>query len=136
MTRLMDNNAGLKFFLPFGIFLIVFGIIQLNFKADNFLQTTGKITQVDEIVIADARGGNDTAYDVSFTYTVNGKDYEGIFGNMSGTFKEGDSITVYYDPDDPGKVTNSKIGGILAPIFIVVGALAAGFGAFITIKRK
>ena len=124
LARLMRNTGPARFFVPFGLILIVFGVILLGFKTDDFLETTGKITSVTET----RNEKNEKEYSVSFTYQVGGREYTGSFENLPGSFAEGDDIKIFYDPADPERITNSKLGRIIAPAAIVLGAAAVIFG--------
>lgn len=130
LARLMRNTGPARVFVPMGLVMIVFGILMLGFKTDDFVQTTGKITSVEEYINSE----NQKEYDVGFTYEVDGKAYEGLFANLSGGFSEGADITIYYNPENPEQTTNSKLGGFFAPLLIALGALAIGFGVFQTTK--
>lgn len=127
-ARIMRNTGPARFFIPAGIILIVFGVLMLGFKTDNFIETTAKITAVTE---CPKEADENQQYDIDFTYTANGKEYQSTFSNMEGSYAVGDDITVYYDPADPQKITNSKMD-ILAPVIIVVGAAAIVFGIYKT----
>ena len=129
-ARIMRNTGPARFFIPVGIILIVFGVLMLGFKTDNFIETTGKITAVTE---CPKEADENQQYDVEFTYTANGKEYENSFPNMEGSYTVGDDITIYYDPADPEKITNSKMG-FLPLIIIVAGAAAIVFGVYKTVN--
>ncbi len=129
-ARLMRDSGPARALVPIGIILIVVGIILLGFNTDSFEKTVGAITAVTEADFTD----DQRQYDVAFTYEVNGKQYEGSFANLNGSFRVGDEITVYYDPENPEKITNGKLGGFFAPLMIVAGAGAIGFGVFKTVK--
>ena len=129
-ARIMRNTGPARFFVPFGIILIIFGILMMSFTSGDYLETVGKVTSVEEIINAE----NQKEYDVTFTYTVNGKQYTGTFTALPEASKEGDEIKVLYDAADPEKVTNSKISGFVPPVIIAVGALAMVFGVFKTVK--
>lgn len=130
IARFMRNTGPARILVPVGLILIIFGCLLLGFKTDDYVETVGKITSVTVNVNAD----NEEENTVNFSYTVDGKQYEGVFENLSGTYKVGDDIKVYYDPADPLKITNSKAGKFLAPIFIVVGAAAVIYGIYRTVK--
>ena len=127
----MRNTGPARFFIPFGIILIVFGIILMGFKTDAYLEAVGKVTSVTKDINAE----NTTVYDVAFTYTVDGREYAGVFEDHTDKPSEGDEIKVYYNPEDPSQITDSKLGGIIAPVMIGVGALALIFGVFRTVKE-
>lgn len=129
-ARLMRNSGPARFFVPIGIILIVFGVIMLGFNSENYLETTGTVTEVIESFDEE----NQAEYDVYFTYTVDGKTYENSFGGMSERQNKGDKIKVLYNPENPEQVSNARISGLVAPIMIGVGALAIVFGIYRTVK--
>lgn len=131
-ARFLRNSGPARILVPIGLILIVVGIILIGFKTDKYVKTVGKVVSVTE-------GDYDTEnnqqlYDVKFTYSVDGKNLEGAFDGIAKKYAAGDEINVYYDPADPSKTTNSKMGSYIAPIMIAVGVLAAGFGIFSTVK--
>ena len=130
LARLMRNTGPARFFIPVGIVLIIFGAILFGMKTDSFEKTVGKITSVTEEINEEKQ----IQYDLGITYTVNGKTYENTFENLSGKFKVGDDIDVYYNPENPESITNSKIGGFVAPAMIALGAVAVVFGVAKTAK--
>lgn len=131
LAKLMRNTGPARFFVPVGVILIVFGILTLGFNTKNFAETTGTITSVTECPPVEGEGQQ---YDVGFTYTVDGKEYEGVFANLFGDYTEGGEIKVFYDPADPQKTANSESSGFLSPIMIVAGAAALVFGVLKTVK--
>ena len=130
-ARFLRNTGPARFFVPLGVILIIAGIILLGFKTDNYVESTGTITEVTECPRSEDEAQQ---YDVKIKYSVDGKDYETVFTHMGGDFKVGGQIKVFYDPADPSKTTNSKMGGFIAPIMIVVGALALVFGVVRTVS--
>ena len=128
-ARLMRNTGPMRFFVPVGIILIVFGVIMLNFNTDNYIETTGKIISVVEGVYDE---DETPQYDVEVKYTVDNKEYSAVFGGMSGDFKVGEDMKLFYDPANPEKATNSKTG-FLPLILIAVGALSLILGVYKTV---
>ena len=129
-ARLMRNTGPARFFLPLGIFLIVFGVILMGMNTGEYVETTGRITAVTALPKVDDEA---QSYDLDIEYTVDGTTYTTTF-NLSGNYSEGGDIAVFYDPADPTRTTNTKMGGILAPVMIGAGALALVFGIFKTVK--
>lgn len=129
-ARFMRNTGPARFFVPLGIILIVVGIFLMTLKTDSYVETVGKVTEVYETRNAE----NTKVYDTSFTFTVEGKEYEGVFSELTEEYKVGDEIKVFYNPEDPTQTTNSKLGAVVAPIMIGLGALALAFGVFKTVK--
>ena len=130
LARFSRNTGPARMLVPIGVILIVFGIVMLSFHFGDLIKTTGKITAVTEAGYED----DVLQYNVDFTYTVDDKEYNSSFSDLPGTFAVGDAIEVYYDSENPEKTANSKLGGILAPIFLVAGAAAVGFGVYQTVK--
>ena len=131
IARLMRDTGPARFFVPVGLILIIFGIILLGFNTDNYLQTTGKVKEVIELPKS---ADEAQQYDVLLTYSVDGKEYGTTFSGLGKKYSAGDDITVYYDPADPEKTTNSKLGGFIPPIVIAAGAAAIGFGIYKTLS--
>lgn len=129
-ARFMRNTGPARFFVPLGVILIAVGIFLLTLNTDSYLETVGKVTEVYETRNAE----NSKVYDTSFTFTVDGKEYTGTFSELSEEYKVGDEIKVFYNPEDPTQTTNSKLGGIVAPVMIGLGAAALVFGLLQTVK--
>ncbi|MCR4621946.1 MAG: DUF3592 domain-containing protein [Clostridiales bacterium] len=130
IARLSRNTGPARFFVPVGLILIVFALILMGFNHDNYELTTGTVTAVTALPLAE---NENQQYDVQVKYTVDGKDYENTFNNLGGSYTVGGDIKVYYDPDDPEKITNSKMAGFIPPILLVVGAAAVVFGIYKTV---
>ena len=132
-ARLMRNTGTARFLIPAGIILIIFGIILLGFKTDNYVETVGKVTKVEQYI--DHNGENtQTVYDVDFEYIVDGKQYNGSFSGLGKAYNAGEDIKVFYDPEKPENITNAKGAGIIGPIAIGLGALAAVGGVLSAVK--
>ena len=129
-ARFLRNTGPARFFVPLGIILIAVGIFLLTLNTDSYLETVGKVTEVYET----RNQENSKVYDTSFTFTVDGKEYTGTFSELSEEYKVGDEIKVFYNPKDPTQTTNSKLGGIVAPIMIGLGAVALVAGVLMTVK--
>ena len=129
-ARIMRNTGPARFFVPVGLILIIVGIILLTFNTDSYVETTGKITEVIE---CPKEADENQQYDVNFTYTVDGKEYNNTFNNLEGEYKVGNEIKVFYDPENPEAVTNSKMG-FIPLVMIGLGAVAVIFGAYKTVN--
>ena len=130
IARFMRNTGPARMLIPIGLALVVFGVMLMGFKSENFVETTGKITSVVENVGPD----NQKQYDVGIAYAVDGREYESMFPSLYGSFREGADIPVFYNPDDPEQITNSKTSPLLAPILIALGALSMALGVALTRK--
>lgn len=132
LARIMRDSGPARFFVPAGIILIVFAIVLFTFNTGKYVETTGKVVSVTEGHYDEEN--NQQLYDVNVAYTVDGKEYTGVFNDLNGSYKAGGDIKVFYHPEDPEKITSSKMGGYLAPILLGVGVLAIAFGIFRTVK--
>ncbi len=131
VARFSRNTGPARLLVPIGLILIAAGILLMVFKNDSFVETTGKITAVEAAALDE---NQNQQYDVSFSYVVDGREYSSTLSNMSGSFTKGAEIQVYYDPEDPAKVTNSKTPAFLGPVLIAAGAVALVFGIFKTVQ--
>ena len=129
-ARIMRTAGPARFLILIGVVLIVVGIIIMGVKTDNFVETTGRITCVTEGIYEEDRA---QTYDVTFTYTVDGREYEATYGDLTGDFAVGDSIKLFYNPENPNQTSNSKMSTAVPPIMIGVGALALIYGVFKTV---
>ena len=129
-ARFMRNTGPARFLVPLGILLIIVGVLLTAFKSDNYQETVGTVTTVTEDVNAE----NEKIYDISFTYKVDGKEYTGTFANMPESQKKGDEVKVFYNPENPEQVSDSKTPGFIGLIVIAVGVLALVGGVLLTVK--
>ncbi|MBR5010842.1 MAG: DUF3592 domain-containing protein [Clostridia bacterium] len=130
VARFMRNTGPARFFVPAGLILIIFGLILLGFNTGSYVETAGKVA---EVVTLPQTGDEAQQYDVLVTYSADGREYGTTFSGLSKKYSAGDDITVYYDPENPEKTANSKLGGFISPIIIVLGAAAVAFGVYKTV---
>ena len=133
MTFFRESRTA-RFFIPLGIILIVFGIFVfiVNNNNKDYIQVESTVSNVkisqEEYIDAD---GNhvDASYDITVKYTVDGKEYEGELNGL-GKYNIGDKMKIYYNPNDPSQITQSK--SLILPIVIIIGGLGAFVGGIIT----
>ncbi len=131
LLKLWKNTGPARIFVPFGVIIIVFGIIIAAFDTDDFIEVTGTVTKVEECApVPD----EPQQYDVYFSYTVDGKDYVGEFPNLTEKYEVGGEIKIYCDPNEPLKTTNSKDSKTFGVVLIAAGAAAAAAGVYMTAK--
>ena len=123
------------FLLPAGIICIVFGIFFLSASIQNqgFLPAEATVTGVEvfQEAYVDAEGNRTEAtYRIEFRYEVNGAEHHSDLSGVS-EYKPGDKLTVYYNPDDPDQVTQTK--SIVLPAVIIAGGAAALIGGIVSI---
>ena len=131
IARFMRNTGPARFFIPFGIILIIAGILFLQFHTENYVETSGTIVSVTE---AAKNPDEPQQYDVTVSFEANGQKYETCFQNLSGTYRTGEAIQVFYNPDDPSQNSNGTMSKAIPPIIIAVGVLALIFGVYKTIR--
>ena len=133
-----------RFFIPLGIILIVFGVIifGINKENQNYIKTNAIVSRMDlvrESYIDENHNEVEATYNVYVKYSVDGKEYEEELGELSG-YKENQEITIYYNPDDPVKITQTK--SLVLPIVMIlfgfvsfVGGIISGLNAIKRIKK-
>ena len=130
-----ETNTG-RFFIPLGIILIVFGIIMIVIKNDtkNYIKTESIVSKIE--LAEEAHDDGETHYDATYhvyvKYTVDGKEYETELGELSG-YKEGDKVTIIYDPSDPSKISQQV--NIMLPICIIIAGVGSIIGGIISLVK-
>lgn len=131
---------GIAFFIAGMIFVsvgVAVHISDANFK-ESALTTTGTIIDIRSSTDSDG----DTDYDVVVEFIVKGQRYSGKLNYYFSSMDEGDTLTIYYNPDNPNDFMgeNSVTGLIILIIFGGVFALIGlGFvisGFMSKAKRK
>lgn len=108
-------------FLIFGVLFSVFGafsyVSEQDFKK-TALTTNGTI--YDIVSYSDSDG--DTSYDVYVEFYVDGQLYNGKLNYYYSSMDEGDSLTIYYNPEDPSDfVGDGSSTGLI--LFVVLGGI-------------
>lgn len=123
-----ESRVG-RFFIPLGIILIVFSVFLFIITEHNkdYIKveaTVSKANLAQEATI-DSEGNHvDATYNIYVKYTVDGKNYDELLGELSG-YKEGDKITIVYNPNNPKEISQPS------SIFLAIGVLVAGIGALV-----
>ncbi len=129
-----------RFLVPSGIILIVFGYILgtiLN-ETRNWERAEATVTRTELAEPEHDENGehHEATYRIYVSYTVGEKTYEELLGELSGV-KEGDSLQIMYDPNDPRKL--SQPVGVILP-FVLIGsgifALIAGVMSIVAAVKK
>ena len=123
-----------RFFIPLGIFLIVFGIFMfiINKNNQNYIKTDAYVSKtelVQESYIDENNNTVDATYKVFVKYTVDNKEYDTELGELS-NIKKGDKITIYYDPNDPNNITQTK--SLILPFVFIIGGIVSLVGGVIS----
>ena len=123
-----------RFFIPVGLILIIFGVVMfcINMKNQNYIKIDSTVTEVNKIQEAylDTDGNQvEAEYSATVKYTVDGKEYTNTLDNV-GKLNVGDTMTIYYNPDNPSEITQTN--SIIIPIVIVVIGIASLTGGIIS----
>ena len=134
LFTIMRESQVARFLIPSGLLIIIFGIIVffISLNNQNYLKTEATVTNVEvtQEVRTDADGSYiDDIYNVTVTYSVNDRDYTGTLDNV-GIHKTGDKMTIYYNPEDPSQITQTK--SLIFPIIIIVAGIAALIGGIVS----
>ena len=127
-----------RFFIPAGIFLIIFSILLfvIDNQNKNYIKTEAVVSKIKlaEEEHTDSEGNHlEATYTVFVKYTVEGKEYEEELGILSG-YKEGDKVIITYNPSDPSQISQPSsiilaIGVLLAGIASLVGGIISAIRA-------
>ena len=132
-----------RFLIPLGLMLTIFGVVifTINSKNQNYIGVEATVSKAELVEEAhtDIDGNSvEATYKVFVKYTVDGKEYDEELGELSGTYKKDEKMTIYYNPDNPKEITQTK--SLIIPIIMVVGGISALVGGIISgvnaIKRQ
>ena len=131
------------FTLIIGIACVIIGIIILishfNAQKKQSAETTAIVIRIDSEMETDSDGLDTRWYYPVVEYTVDGKKYENRLTNSGSTnsteYKEGQKITIKYNPDNPDELSKEGdkgglIGGIFFIVFGIIATIASAFGRF------
>lgn len=137
----MRESSTARFFIPLGIFLIIFGVIMFVINSNNqdYIEIEAIVSNVElsQEEYTDIDGNHvDATYNVAVTYTVDGEEYDAKLEDVS-EYKVLDKIKIYYNPKDPSQITQTK--SLIIPIVIILAGLSSLIGEIVslvsTIKR-
>lgn len=124
----LKGKLGILLFTVVGVVLIVFGIVDAcigNWKYKNYDRATGVVTDVDKYVDGDMIA----RYTRTYTYQVNGEEYEITESLSDNTPGIGAEKEIVYDPADPSSaeivqnMSENVILVIMGIIFLVMAAV-------------
>ena len=127
IARFFRESMAARFLIPLGFALIAFGIFAFmsNNKTKNYPKVEAVVSKVElyEDAYTDLDGNHvDAVYTVYMKYTVNGVDYEEIYGQFSG-YKVGDKKTIVYNPNNPKEISDPP--SLLLVIIILAGGVVS-----------
>ncbi len=141
MKKIMDivqETKGLMFLIPASIMLIIFGIIALviSINNQNYIEVEATITNVSvsQEAYIDTDGNRvDETYKVTVRYMVDERNYNGEIDGVS-KYNIGDKMTIYYNPDNPNEITQTK--SLILPILFIASGIVLFIGSIIYIILK
>lgn len=120
----MKSFRGFKLrYLALALALIVIGVgvWQTFFTGQGYVKSEATIVSIEE---NDLSTQDDTQYDVTVRFTVDGKEYSGLLGTYSPSYKIGKTVPIKYDPNDPSRFQDaSSMMAILMLIGFVILAV-------------
>ena len=107
-----------------GILFIVLGCVGIS-QVKNFPEVEATVTSVEIETTIDEDGATSETATVYVSYTVDGTEYNEVLDDSNSDMKEGDKVTVRYNPEKPNKVTaTTKTAGFVRIAFGAVILLA------------
>ena len=107
-----------------GILFIVLGCVGIS-QVKNFPEIEATVTSVETESTVDEDGTTTETSTVYVAYTVDGTEYNEVLDDSNSDMKEGDKVTVHYNPEKPNKVTaTTKTAGFVRIAFGAVILLA------------
>lgn len=130
LTIFFRESVTARFFIFFGLILIAFGIVvfMINKENQNYIKTEAVVSNIELVEEEHQNENGDTVeatYKVYVKYTVDGKEYDEELGELSG-YKKNQKITIYYNPNDPSKITQTK--SLILPIVFIIGGIVSLVG--------
>ena len=134
ISTFFRESSTARFFIPLGIILIVFGIFMfvINNQNKDYIKVEAIVSNVilaeDAYIDSDGNHVEET-YDINVKYTVAGKEYEGKLEGVS-KYNIGDKMTIYYNPNNPNEITQTK--SMILPIIMIIGGIASLIGGIVS----
>ena len=125
------KGPGFKIFAAvIAVIALAFGIYSTFIQSAGYEKTTATIVSIEK---DEDSAAEDDSYIVTARYTVDGKEYTNVLDSYSPSYKEGGTVEVRYDPNDPNQITSGFGIGIYA---MVVGAVILLMIVSLTLKQK
>lgn len=121
------------FALVIAIIAIVAGVYFTFFQSKGFEKTTAEIVSIVEL--PKDFSDEETQYDVTVKYAVNGTEYTEKLDFYSPSYKVGKTINILYDPSNPAVIHGGGSFGIYV-LIVGVAILAVTLGSIIIGRRK
>lgn len=130
----MKNNGSWKTYLAIAVLLLggllffISGLVKFT-QVNSFPQTNALITQIEW---EPGTGDEADTYKVFVRYSVGGTTYDEELDNYKSSYREGQTITIRYNPDKPESIT-----GLSTPVTIIITAVGCIFlaGGVLTLTK-
>ena len=121
----------------FGLVFLVCGLF-LMISYIHFIRTANETTGVIVSITTYYDSDDDLRYRVYVRYSVDGREYDGEYGSYHTGMIEGQSVKIYYDPDNPRHIQSkgSFITGFVFVLFSVVFGSVGLIPLILTKKAK
>ncbi|MDO4418091.1 MAG: DUF3592 domain-containing protein [Eubacteriales bacterium] len=115
------------FAIVMAVICIIAGVYLTFFHSAGYVKTEATVVSIVEE--PGGGGSDDSDYIVTVGYTVDGQSYQSVLDSYSPSYREGKTIDVLYNPDDPSVVHGADAMGIYAlAVGIVILVIAAVSG--------
>lgn len=131
--RFIRSIIFFSFVLVLGIAFFTVSLKLIKPVPENYVEIKAIITRIEEELSpsydkSDGIGPDDYEHHVFVKYTYNGETYsEKEYGNYDSSMKEGDTVFLYINPEEPDAFKSDPSGSI---IFMIIGIviILAGIG--------
>lgn len=143
MNKKNKKTFGAEFLIGIIFFLVGIGMLggslvavisEINIKK-HFQEVQGVIAEIQEYRDSDG----DKSHSVFVEYSIMGRKHGARLSEYSSNWYEGKDITLYVDPEDPGRVKTTMVYHIIAGVFGGMGAVFALLGGAVLgarLKKK
>ena len=135
LASLLRETHLARFLIPAGLMILIFGSVMIFWGKDtsSYKETDAVVTRADLYESADEADNHEATYTVFVKYSVDGKEYEEEYGIFTG-YKEGDSVRILYNPEDPADIAQPGNNTLMA-IALIAAGLAAVIGGIISLVK-
>ena len=123
MFRLTWNRKAAPWIALLGAAVLAAGVVLLLTANGGWKETQAVVVHIDETVLDRGAANERTVYTAFVDYTVDGVAYHEVdLGGSAPEYRKGKTVTVLYDPADPGAAKSKGDSGPGIPL-IGVGIL-------------
>lgn len=126
MNNQLKKLIAVLILLAGGAVFIVLGVTSLK-EIREFKQVPAVVSHIEREWTPNGDGTDTEDIKIIVTYTVDGQEYTEELQNTKTSYKQGDEITVLYNPEDPTKVSGAT--KTMAIIQLAAGGALALAGA-------